>query len=309
MALAEKDPLSKIGYALIYAVVWLMSRIPLPVGQFFGRMLGRIFAALGTRRINSSLENLNYIFGDRMGEGKIYRLNKRVLMHFGEMLFEVPHILRLSHETLDRYVVFENEENLLYAMRKGKGVFVLTGHFGNWELMSAAITLCFAPDGAIVARPIDFSILDRLINHLRSRFGAEVIPKQRAMKSLLMAARKNKVVGILLDQNVDWYEGVFVQFLGRQACTSKGLALVAQKTGSSVVPAFSVRQSDGRYRVIFEKELELVNTGDKIRDLEENTALFSNIIEKYVRQYPDHWFWFHRRWKTKSYCPFPQKSH
>jgi KDO2-lipid IV(A) lauroyltransferase len=252
-----------------------------------------------------SLDNIRYAFGDHISEDKIRALNKRVLMHFGEMLFEVPHILRLNHKNVDRYVLFENEENLLSAVEKGKGVFILTGHFGNWELMSAAICLCLAPNGAIVVRPIDFEIGDRLINNLRSRFGAEIIPKQRAMKRLLMAARENKTVGILLDQNVDWYEGVFVRFLGRQACTNKGLALIARRTGSPVVPAFSVKQADGRYRVIFEKELELANTGDKTRDMEENTALFTNIIEKYIRQYPDHWFWFHRRWKTKSYCRLP----
>ena len=305
MEKAEKEYLSKIGYALIYRVVWLMSGIPLPVGQILGRTLGRVFAAFGTGRMTVSLDNLRYAFGDHISEDKIRTLNKRILMHFGEMLFEVPHIMRLNRKNVDRYVIFENEENLISAMEKGKGVFFLTGHFGNWELMSAAVCLCFAPNSVVVARPIDFAIGDRLINDLRSRFGAEIIPKQRAMKRLLMAARENKTVGILLDQNVDWYEGVFVRFLGRQACTNKGLALIARRTGSPVVPTFSVRQGDGRYRVIFEKELELVNTGDKTRDMEENTALFTSIIEKYVRQYPDHWFWFHRRWKTKSYCPLP----
>jgi KDO2-lipid IV(A) lauroyltransferase len=83
------------------------------------------------------------------------------------------------------------------------------------------------------------------------------------------------------------------------------LALLAVMTGTPVVPAFPVRQKDGRYRLIFEKEVELRRTGDRTRDIEENTELFTNIIEKYVRKYPDHWFWFHKRWKTKNYCPLP----
>jgi KDO2-lipid IV(A) lauroyltransferase len=305
MELAEKDIFSKIGYALMYRGVWLMSRIPLHAGQFLGRTLGRAVAAFGKGRITVSLDNLRYAFSDHIGEGGIRMLNRRVLMHFGEMLFEVPHILRLNHKNVGKYVIFENVENFLSAMDKGKGVFILTAHFGNWELMSAAFSLCFAPDSVIVARPIDSSIVDLLINNLRSRFGAEVIPKQRAMKRLLMAARENRTVGILLDQNVDWYEGVFVPFLGRPACTNKGLALIARRTGSPVVPTFSVKHRDGRYRIIFEKALELADTGDKTRDMEDNTALFNRVIEKYVRQYPDHWFWFHRRWKTKSYCPLP----
>lgn len=93
--------------------------------------------------------------------------------------------------------------------------------------------------------------------------------------------------------------------IGRLACTNKGLALMALKTRTPVVAAFSVRQKDGRYGIIIEGEVKLQRSGNKIRDVEENTALFSRVIEKYVLHYPDQWFWFHRRWKTKNYCPLP----
>ena len=183
---------------------------------------------------------------------------------------------------------------------------MLTGHFGNWELMSAAMALRFNANGAVVVRPADFAPADRLLTSLRSRFGTEIIAKKRAMKKLLAAKKENKVIGILLDQNVDWYEGVFVPFLGKSACSNKGLALVALRTGSPVVPSFSVRQPDGRYRIVFEDAVSLIRTGDKIKDIEENTALFTQIIGKYVSQYPDQWFWFHKRWKTRPYCPLPE---
>ena len=203
-------------------------------------------------------------------------------------------------------MVFENEGAFVSALNRGKGLLMLTGHFGNWELMSAAITLRFEVKGGAVVRPIDFAPADDLMKRLRSRFGVEMIPKKRAMKQLLIALRENKTIGILLDQNVDWYEGVFVPFLGHLACTNKGLALVAQRTGSPVIPTFSARQSDGRYRIRFEPEVTLVNSGDKVRDLEENTALFNRIIERHVRQDPEQWFWFHRRWKTRPFCPLPE---
>lgn len=270
-----------------------------------GRSLGRACALVPMNRTRVSLDNLRCSFGDHMQKDEIKRLNRRVVMHFGEMLFEMPHILRLNRENLDRYVVFENEKNLVDAMKKGKGIFVLTAHFGNWELMSVVINLCFAGDGAVVARPIDFLPAERVISNLRSRFGAEIISKDRGMRKIIRAARDNRAVGILLDQNVDWYSGVFVEFLGRQACVNKGLALMALRNGTPVVPAFSVRQADGRYRIIFEKEVDLKRTGDRTKDVEINTAVFTGIIEKYIRQYPDHWFWFHKRWKTMFYCPLP----
>jgi len=259
------------------------------------------------RRSRVSLDNLRKVFGNQLNEDEIKRLNIKVAMHFGQMLFEVPHILRLSHANLDKYVSFENQESLLKAINKEKGVFILTAHFGNWEMMSAVLALNFAVNnpGAVVVRAIDFLAADLLVRDLRSRFGTKLIPKQRGTRSILRTIRENKVVGILLDQNMDWYEGVFVPFLGLPACTNKGLALMAYKTKTPVVPVFSVREGDGRYRIIIEKEVDLIRTGDKTRDIEDNTAFFNKIIGKYVRQYPDQWFWFHKRWKTKPFCQLP----
>ncbi len=306
MAFQDNGTLSIWTYRALYGVVWLISLIPFRVGQSLGRTLGNILAVVLKRRIKASLNNLRYVFGDRIPEAELIELNGRIVAHFAQMLFEVPHILRLNRTNLNRYVIFENEDALSQAIKKGRGVFMLTGHFGNWELMSAAMALRFNAKGAVVVRPADFAPADRLLTSLRSRFGTEIIAKKRSMKKLLAAKKENKVIGILLDQNVDWYEGVFVPFLDKPACTNKGLALVALRTGSPVVPSFSVRQHDGRYRIVFGDEVPLLRTGDKIKDTEENTALFTQIIGKYVSQYPDQWFWFHKRWKTRPFCPLPE---
>ncbi len=309
MAFQNNGTLSIWTYKALYGLVWLISLIPFRAGQYLGRTIGNILAVVLKRRIKASLNNLRYVFGDTMPMSELIELNGRIVAHFAQMLFEAPHILRLNRTNLNRYVIFDNEEAVSQALKKGRGVFILTGHFGNWELMSAAFALRFNAKGAVVVRPADFAPADRLLENLRSRFGTEIIPKKRAMKKLLAVKKENKVIGILLDQNVDWYEGVFVSFLGKSACTNKGLALVALRTGSPVIPAFSVRQPDGRYRVMFEDEVSLLKTGDKIKDIEENTALFTQIIGKYVSQYPDQWFWFHKRWKTRPFCPLPEDDY
>lgn len=121
------------------------------------------------------------------------------------------------------------------------------------------------------------------------------------MGRILRILKKGGVVGVLLDQNVDWREGVFVNFFGEQACTNVGMALLALKTGAPVLPAFNIRQGDGRYRVVFEPELQLIRTGDKDQDAEKNTELFTQVIERYIRENPDHWFWLHQRWKTRPW--------
>jgi KDO2-lipid IV(A) lauroyltransferase len=292
-------------YRVMHAILVLMSRIPLPLGRFLGKLLGLAATLLPATRPGLVQESIRRSFGPALGEKEAGRMMRKVYLHFGQMVFEVPHVLRLNPDNLGDYVHFHQEENLLRARAKGKGVFILTAHFGNWELMSAAMSLRYGA-GAVVVRNIDFQPLDRLVTLLRSRFGTEAIPKQRAMRRLIGVTRERKLVGILLDQNVDWYEGAFVKFLGRWACTNKGLALMALKNGTPVVPTFAVRQPDGRYRVIFDREVELIRTGDKIRDVEDNTALFTQAIERYVLKHPDHWFWYHRRWKTKNYCELPE---
>ncbi|MFZ7111376.1 MAG: lysophospholipid acyltransferase family protein [Desulfatiglandales bacterium] len=292
-------------HVLIKALFLMMTFIPLPLGRFLGKLLGTALSLVPTSRTAVVLENIRKSFPGTPYAEDPDRLMRKVFLHYGQMLFEVPHILRMTHENLERYVVFQDIENLEQALEKGKGVFGLTAHFGNWEVTSAAMSLRFR-NLAIVVRPIDFPPFDRFMEELRSRFGMEIIPKRRAMRRLLGALKERKVIGILLDQNVAWYEGVFVNFLGRRACTNKGLALLALKTGAPVVPVFSVRQKDGRFRIICEPEIQLVRTGDKTMDIEENTARFTAVIEKYVREYPDYWFWFHRRWKTLPYCKLPE---
>ena len=291
---------------LIHISARLMSGIPLHLGQFMGRMLGTLLALIPSSRASIVHENIRRAFrGTELAEHP-KRLTRRIFVHFGQMLFEVPHILRLTNENLNKFVVFQDMDNLVRAIDKDKGVFILTAHFGNWELLSAALSLRLR-NPAIVVRPIDFPPFDRFMRDLRSRFGTEIIPKQRAMRRLLGAMKKRKIVGILLDQNVDWYEGAFVNFLGKRACTNKGLALLALKTEAPVIPVFSVRQKDGRFRIIIDREVNLVRTGDKTKDVEDNTELFTAVIEEFVRRYPDHWFWFHRRWKTRPYCVIPER--
>ena len=292
-----------IVYRLIHLIMRMMSFIPYPLGQHMGKGLGVITYLIPMSRKEVALENIRQSF-PAITERKAKRLLRRVYMHFGRMFFEIPHIFRMTRDTLDRYLIFEGEQHVVNALSRNKGVFFLTAHFGNWEFLCAAGSL-MTGNLAVIARPADFKPLDRLLSDIRSRFGTEVILKQKALRRVRSALRENKLIGILLDQNVDWYEGVYVPFFDRWACTNKGLALFAVMTGTPVVPVFPVRQKDGRYRLIFEKEVELRRTGDRTKDIEMNTEIFTSIIEKYVRKYPDHWFWFHKRWKTKNYCPLP----
>jgi KDO2-lipid IV(A) lauroyltransferase len=242
--------------------------------------------------------------GNSMTDSDMRRLNREVYEHFGQTLFELAHIFRINDKNLDKYVVFEGVENLPRAQAKGKGVFMLSAHLGNWEIITAAVSIRFGGLCA-VASPQHFPSVERMIYNIRTRFGMEVIPKKRGMKKIISAINQNKIVGVLLDHDTRLDQGVFVDFLGRASCTNKGLALMALRMEIPVIPIFSIKKKDGLYHIIIGEEVKLIRTGDRTVDIEENTALFTKIIESYVKKYPEQWLWLHRRWKTLPYCPLP----
>jgi KDO2-lipid IV(A) lauroyltransferase len=190
------------------------------------------------------------------------------------------------------------------AHAKGKGVLVITCHMGNFEMLIPAIEGT-GLKGYAIYRKLDFEPLEHLIRRLRQRFGVTMVPMRGAARKIDAILRAGGVVGTLLDQNVDWYQGVFVDFFGRPACTNSGLAALAIKTKAPVLPMYTMRKNR-EFLIEFLPEIPLEDTGDRIKDLENNTQNYTAAIEAMVRRYPDQYFWVHNRWKTKSYCMLPQ---
>jgi KDO2-lipid IV(A) lauroyltransferase len=199
---------------------------------------------------------------------------------------------------VSKTVVYEGFENFERAVARGKGVLFLTGHLGAWELSAFAHSLYGYPLN-IVMRPLDNPYLDRMARHYRTLHGNKAVDKDFA-RGLIAAMRAGKTVGVLMDTNMISGQGVFVDFFGRPACTASGVARVALKTDAAVVPGFTIWDPGlKKYRLRFDPPVKLIRTKDREADVAANTALFTKIIEDYVRRYPDQWLWVHRRWKTR----------
>jgi len=139
-----------------------------------------------------------------------------------------------------------------------------------------------------------------LISTYRTLSGNIPIERRRATRDILKALRRNEAVGILFDQNTTRSEGVFADFFGIPAATTPSIALFALRAGAAVIPGFLIWDEKlKRHRLRLDPPVELVNTGDLSRDVLENTKRFNQILESYVRKYPDQWLWIHRRWKTR----------
>ena len=149
-------------------------------------------------------------------------------------------------------------------------------------------------------RPLDNVYLDRMTRHYRTMHGNSMVDKDDFVRGLLSAMKAGETVGILMDTNMTPPQGVFVDFFGIPACTASGLARIALRTDAAVVPGFTIWDPALRkYRLRFDPAVNLVRTGDDDADIMANTALFTKVIENYVRRYPDQWLWVHRRWKTR----------
>jgi KDO2-lipid IV(A) lauroyltransferase len=203
----------------------------------------------------------------------------------------------MDDEELLGRVAVSGREHIQTAYEKGKGILVLTAHFGNWELMPVLGAHLKHPC-SYVYRPLDAGVLETFLARTRTRYGGTKIPKKRSFRKILRFLDEKGLVFLLMDQNVRREEGVFVPFFGQPAATNKGLALLALKTGAPVVPVFLVREETG-FKGLILPEVPLIDTGDKEKDIEANTLAYNRVIESVVRQYPEQWFWVHRRWKTK----------
>lgn len=264
------------------------------VGRRFGDLAYRVLP--GRRSV--ARENLGLAFGRDRSPEEIALLCRRSFQHLGMTAVEACAFSFAPVTFLPSLVRVEGVEHLRSAMARGRGALLLTAHFGNWELLAASHILTGYPL-SVVARPLDHPLLNRLVARLRARSGVELIEKRRALPSVLAALRRGRMVGILLDQNSSRREGVFVPFFGVSASTSKGLALLALKTGAPVVPVFIHREPDGHHRVVVGPALPVASTGNRDQDLLAATAAFTRVIEETVRRWPEQWFWVHRRWKTR----------
>jgi KDO2-lipid IV(A) lauroyltransferase len=285
---------ASLGVWLLSPFGWFLAHLPSAVGLAAGRRLGDVLWWVLPRRRRVALENLRRSFGGERPPAELRRLGRRSFQHVGMNLVEVCRYLFRPTQVMLSRVRVEGREHFQAAAARGRGVLILTGHFGNWELLAAAHGLAGLPL-SIVTRPLDHPLLDDLAARFRRRSGAELIDKRQAVREVLTALRRQRMVGILLDQNATRAEGVFVPFFGSPASTSKGLALLALRTGAPVVPVFLRREPDGGH--CMEVGAALPPPEDGL--VTSYTVTFNRVLEATIRRAPEQWLWMHDRWRTR----------
>jgi len=287
-----------IEYTAVWVILKGLGVLPRPLARSFASGMMRIFYGLLPRLRKTAEVNLRIAFPE-WSDTQRKKVVRGMLRNLGWMAAEFVRLPKYTKENIEEIVVLDGHENFLEGQRRGKGVLYLTGHIGAWELSSFAHALYGFPLH-YMARRIDNPRIDALVNSYRCLPGNRPIFKNESARVMLKVLKEAGTVGILADQNTMPGEAVFVDFFGKQASTTTGIARVAQHTDAAVVPGYAIWDENlGKYRLRFEPPVELIRTGDMERDVVQNTQKFTKVIEGIIRKYPDQWVWVHGRWHTR----------
>jgi|YelNatPaOPRAMG01_1025707.scaffolds.fasta_scaffold00616_10 KDO2-lipid IV(A) lauroyltransferase len=296
--------IKKVRYLLEYgglrAVMFLLNMFSDKHIHYIASIFGILWYYLDPKHRSIAKKNISYAFPDMSKENR----NKILIESYKniiESFITFPRIKWFNNSNIDKYFEFQCEDYYTEAVKKGRGVFILTGHLGNWEFAAAAQSLRHG--GLIaVAKDIHNPYIDRYIKSVRKSAGIEVVRPRNAVFKLLRALKQGKTIAMLLDQNTLRHEAVFVNFFGKPAATQYAMALMALKTGATVVPGYIVKNYvSGGYIIRYEKPFFVDSIEDKAereKMVIELTQRFTTTLENQIKRAPGQWFWVHNRFKT-----------
>ena len=260
-----------------------------------GAWLGALFYRLDRRRRVTAVTNVRAAFPVRT-EAECRAIVRGAFATLGRHVFDLLRFDTMSLEHMMDLVDFEGEERVEQALASGRGVMFYTGHFGFWELQIMVHAARFAPI-LMVARTLNNPLLEAMIARVRTRVGTRVIPRQGAVRGLLRGLLAHQSVGMMIDQHMLDRSAVTVEFFNRPAATTSSIAALALRTGVPVIPVFALPLPGGRYRMIYETPVEMPDPErpEAVRVL---TQRCTDVLEMYVRRYPELWLWMHRRWRV-----------
>jgi len=248
------------------------------------------------------LDNLRRVFGATVSDAEIVRLAQAHYGHLARVLRDFVTVPWMSATRRTGLVRVENIDAILQAHARRKGVLILTGHFGSWEVATVAGIANFPQYRGqfhFIRRPLRPAWLDRLVTRRFRRAGLGVLPKKGALDAIFDKLAAGDAVVCIMDQHAGGRDGVTVDFFGHPAGTFRSLALIALQSGAPVVPATTWREPDGRHVLRFEEPLALIECDDSTEAIRANTRAYNAALERFVLQHPEQWFWVHRRWKPQ----------
>ncbi|HRQ88671.1 MAG TPA: 4'-phosphopantetheinyl transferase superfamily protein [Bacteroidia bacterium] len=270
---------------------------PAPMAvPWYGRFIYR-FLPLRRRVV---MENLRRVFGATLPEERIVEIAQAYYAHFAKFFVEFARLSFMGEEARTRLVRVEGLEHLLAAREQGRGVLLLTGHFGNWEVSTVAGMAQFKEARGqlhFIRRPLKPKWFNDLVMRRFQKAGFGTLEKSGSLEEILALLEDNRIVVSIFDQFAIRKYGVASEFFGHPAHTFKSLSVLAQFTGAPVIPSSSWREPDGNHVLRFEPPVEVVVEGRTREIIRRNTKRFNQALERIILRHPEQWIWMHKRWK------------
>ena len=283
-----------IEYWAVVGVRAVATRMPDRIVRAWGSALGLMFYTLDRAHRRVALTNLEQCFPNKPA-GVRRAIARATFMHFGQVLLKLLTFSALSPEQMLERSEYEGDERVRLAYAKGNGILFFTGHFGFWECQAIAHAVKLRPIG-VLARSLDNSRLNDLLERIRAGTGNHVIYRQGAVRRVLKTLAAGEGVAMLIDQHMHSPDAIWVSFFRRPAATTSTLAAIAIRTGAAVIPVFAHPLPGGRYRFVYESPVQ-PPSGDGPEAIREFTQRCTDVLEMHVRTRPELWLWMHRRWR------------
>ncbi|MFH1690450.1 MAG: lysophospholipid acyltransferase family protein [Candidatus Eisenbacteria bacterium] len=287
----------RLEYAAGRAAQAAICALPAAWARGVGAALGGFaFSVLRLRR-GVVMQHLERVFAGERSHEELVRIARESYRNFGRMTFEYMRFPRMTPQDVEALITVTGGEHIDAALEDGRGAILVAGHFGNWETL--AMLACKGYPMTFLVGEQHNILVDGLMNRLRARFGGELVPVTGNLMGVLRALRGNRVVAMLSDQDAG-RNGVFVEFLGKPASTPYGPGRMSESTGAPLLPCAIVRRGGGAHEIVVCPPVAFPSSDlpkkERVRVL---TQGYTAVFGQFIRQCPDHYFWMHKRWKTR----------
>lgn len=284
-----------LAMILLKLLGYVLSFLPRKVFLLFGSGIGSLLLKSGFRRevADGNLSLAFPYFSRQERERFLIDHYREMGVLFLELLFSFYRFSRF----VERHCDVEGLQNLQAALSQGKGVFVMSAHLGNWEVLTASGPVLFGTPVTMVTKELKPHWLHRVVSITRELNGVHMACEPKTMPAIVRALRRKEIVGFVMDQFAGAPVGARVPFFGTPVGSHTALATLAVRTGAPVVPAIAVRKPNGRYLIRFDAPFETIVDQNQETAILQNTAQYVRHTEAWVKEYPMQWMWIHRRWK------------
>ena len=241
--------------------------------------------------------NLDLAFDNRLSETEKKQIGIDAFINLIDTTFGIMYRDKMEKKEVVKNVTFENEEIIKSYQKEGKQFILVTGHYGNWELLSQSIAIHFDLTLVGVGRELDSKVMDDILIKNRQRFNVEMVYKKGAMKGCIRAIGKKKIVGVLVDQHLPLDQSINVDFFNHKVTHTPLTAILARKFNLDLIPAFISTDDYENYVVKIYEPIKSIKTENQEEDLLKMTKAQAKVLEKAIRAKPNQWFWQHKRWK------------